>query len=183
MKKLLASVAGLAVIAMAGPAMAQTGQQGNASYVVGVNIEVMPEVSIWAGHENVSLVMEGNDGNNSATFESTLSHINNVAAKISATVTGTLPTPQVPGGGINFFIFDGGNSASAVSAITANAYNPAGALVWNQSTLGNTQDLATVGVGPSIQNRNIVYASASPGELPAVGDYDLLVTWTIAATP
>lgn len=181
LKKITVGVSALAMTAFATSAMAQT--IDNQNYQVNVNIEVAEEVSMWAGHQNVNLVMQGNDGNNSATFESTLSHINNVSGDISATVSGTLPAPIVPGGGINFFIFDQQDAAGAVSAITANAYNPAGALVWNVNNLGDSQDLATVPVSTSISNRQITYASASPGELPLPATYDLTVVWTIAPTP
>lgn len=181
LKKITVGVSALAMTAFAGSAMAQ--QLNNQQYQVNVNIEVAEEVSMWAGHQNVNLVMQGNDGNNSATFESSLSHINNVSGDISATVSGTLPAPIVPGGGINFFIFDQQDAAGAVSAITANAYNPAGALVWNVGNLGTSQDLATVPVSTSISNRQITYASASPGELPLPANYDLTVVWTIAPTP
>lgn len=181
LKKITVGVSALAMTAFAGSAMAQ--QLNNQQYQVNVNIQVAEEVSMWAGHQNVNLVMQGNDGNNSATFESSLSHINNVSGDISATVTGTLPTPIVPGGGINFFIFDQQDSAGAVAAITGNAYNPAGALVWTHDTMGDTKDLATVPVSTSISNRQITYASASPGELPLPNNYALTVVWTIAPTP
>lgn len=180
MNKLLVSAGALAL--MAGAAAAQTGQINNAQFGVAVNIEVLPEVSMWAGDENIQLTMQGNDDNNSATAPSSLHHINNVPATISAAVTGTLPTPQIPGGGINFFIFyDEDSETDAVDAITANAYNPAGAAVWNVGNLGTSTNLGSVGAGPSVQNVPIVYASASPGELPAVADYNLLVTYTITA--
>jgi hypothetical protein len=179
LKKITAGVSALALMGFATSAMAQ--QMGNDQYQVNVNIEVAEEVSMWAGHQDVELLMDGQDENNSATFESSVHHINNVAATISAEVDGTLPSPSVPGGGINFFIFDGVDAGDAVTAITANAYNPAGALVWNQSTLGTSQDMASVGVNQSIANRQVTYASASPGELPLPDSYDLTVVWTITA--
>lgn len=161
---------------------AAAGQIDGATYESYVNIEVAPVVSMWAAHENVSLVMDGADANNSATSESMLHVINNVDAKVDVSVSGSLPAPIVAGGGINFFIFNGGDSASAVSAITANAYNPAGALAWNHSSLGTTQTLIpSVGENTSIADYEIVYASAAPGEIPLPGDFDLTVTYEIIA--
>ena len=174
----------LSAAAMALATTAMAGQVDNQTYEVNVDIEVAEEVSMWAGHEDVLLEMKGNDGNNSATFESTISTINNVPAAVSATVDGTLPTPIVAGGGINFFIFKQGDATDAVNAITANAYTPAGALVWNQASLGTTQEFdGAVPVHTSVDTRPIVYASASPGELPLPNTYDLTVTWTIAPQP
>lgn len=179
------TIFGFAVVLAAGVAASASAQQigvvDSSTFGVGVNINVQPVADLWAADDTIELVMQGNDGNNSATAASVLSHINNVPAEISATVTGTLPTPAVPGGGINFFIFPNEDSESdAVAAITGNAYNPAGALVWTQPTLNTTQSVSSVVAGPSIQNIPVVYASASPGELPAVGSYDLVVTFEIA---
>lgn len=180
-KRLSVGFAALAAMGIAGAASAQTGILSSSSYGVGVNIDVKAVADMWAADENIELVMEGNDGNNSATASSTLSHINNVTADINATVTGNLPTPQFPGAGINFFIFpDESDEVAAVAAITADAYNPAGALVWTQGTLGETYLVAAVGTGPSIQNIPVVYASAAPGELPEVANYDLTVTYQIS---
>jgi hypothetical protein len=186
MTKLTAGIAALAVLGFTGSAMAQTlpptGQVNNSTYGVGVNITVAPEVSMWAAHQNVALTMNGQDANNSATFASGISHINNVAANISATTTGNLPAPIVSGGGINFFIFyNEASTATAVNAITANAYNPAGAAVWNHGNLGSTAQLGAVPVATSIANVPVVYASASPGELPLPNSYSLVVTYQITA--
>lgn len=178
--KLSLGFAAIAAMGIAGAASAQTGIINSSTYGVGVNIDVKAVADLWAAHENISLVMQGNDGNNSATATSSLAHINNVTADINATVSGTLPTPAVAGGGINFFIFPNeSDEAAAVAAITGNAYNPAGALAWNHGSLGTTQLVAAVGTGPSIQNIPLVYASAAPGELPEVGNYDLVVTFEI----
>lgn len=178
MKKMLAIMCAMAIVV---PAIAGTVDGQN--YEVFVNIEVAPEVSMWAGHENVSLLMNGQDGNNSATFESTISHINNVAADISANVTGTLPAPIVPGGGINFFLFPNQNEAGAVAAITANAYTPAGAAAWNYGSLGTPATVLSVPLSTSISNVPMVYASSAPGEIPLPDTFNLTVTWTISATP
>lgn len=181
-KKLSVSLAAIAAMGIAGAASAQTGVINSSTYGVGVNIDVQAVADLWMADENIQLVMQGNDGNNSATATSSLAHINNVSADINTTVTGTLPTPQVPGGGINFFIFPNeSDESAAVAAITANAYNPANALAWNQATLGDTQLFASVSSGPSIQNIPLVYASAAPGELPVVANYDLVVTFEITS--
>jgi hypothetical protein len=180
LKKFAALAAGVAAIGFAGSAMAQ--QIDNQNYNVNVNIEVAEEVSVWSDDLNISLLMNGADGNNSATAESSIKYINNVDANIQVLVDGTLPAPSVPGGGINFFIFDGVNAAGAVAAITANAYTPAGALVWTDATLGTSQELEdSTGINNSAVQRFITYASASPGELPDAANYDLDVTYTIAA--
>jgi hypothetical protein len=161
------------------------------NYCVDVNIHVLPSVSVWANNSSIQLTMNGADGNNSATAASSLSVINNVDAKVDATVTGVLPDPIVAGGGINFFIFNGGTAASAVAAITADAYAPAGAAVWRKwhssetadpaHALGSTQTIiASTGVNTSIATKPIVYASDSPGENPLPLGYNLLVTYTIA---
>lgn len=195
LKTISAATLAVAVVGFAGAANAAcavgpwganpTSQQIDAqNYCVDVNIQVEDEVSMWANHDDISLVMDGADGNNSATFASSLSVLNNVNAKVDAVVTGSLPTPSVPGGGINFFIFKSGTAIDAVAAITANAYTPANAAVWNQASLGTTKNiLSSTGVNTSIANKPIVYASAAPGELPLPNSYDLEVVYTISALP
>ena len=84
-----------------------------------MNIQVDPVVSMWANDNNIQLTMNGADANNSATAASSLSIINNVDANVTAKVDGSLPTPIVSGGGINFFIFKDVTPAQAVGAITA----------------------------------------------------------------
>lgn len=145
-----------------------------------VNIEVAQEAQLWADHNNVSLLLEGKNGENSDVFQSALNIINNVDAKIDVEVTGTLPDPSLGGGGIQFFIFDGVDEASAYAAIVGNAYGPAGALAWNEATLGDTKELTpSVGVNTSIAKRMVTYAAAAPGELPMPSDWDLTVVFTI----
>lgn len=184
LRKISVSILALVVAGFAGSAMAAGYGPGPGQYQVDVNIQVDPVVSIWANDDSVSLLMDGADANNSATSESSLSVINNVDAKVDATVTGTLPAPIVPGGGINFFIFNGGTAGDAVNAITANAYNPAGAAAWNYGNLGDTKNIIpTTGVNTSIANKPIVYASAAPGEIPLPDSFDLVVTYTISALP
>jgi hypothetical protein len=183
LKKITVVAAALAAMGVASSAIAAgPGAPGSGEYTVDVNIDVLPVVSMWANDDSITLTMDGADGNNSATAESSLSIINNVEANITAEVDGTLPAPIVPGGGINFFIFNGGDAASAVAAITANAYAPAGALAWNFGTLGTSQTLIpNTGVNTSIENTPIVYASAAPGEIPLPDSYDLTVLYTITA--
>lgn len=194
-KTISAAALAVAVVGFAGSAMAActvvtwngnpNSQQIDAqNYCVDVNIQVENEVSLWANHNDISLVMDGADGNNSATFESSLSVINNVDAKVDATVTGTLPVPVA--GGINFFIFKSGDATDAVNAITANAYTPANAAVWTYASLTTnpTQNiLASTGVNQTFVNKPIVYAVSSPGEIPLPNSYDLEVVYTISALP
>ena len=191
--KLTASALALAAFGFVGSAMATPiGQIDNQTYGLPVNITVEPEVSVWAGggeHTNpppVVLDMNGADGNNSATALSSITWITNVDGNVQVQVDGTLPAPIVSGGGINFFIFHNGETpADAVNAISGpggSAYNPAGALVWNYGTLGTSQELTPhTGVWTSMHTSPIVYASASPGELPLPNAYNLVVTYTIAA--
>jgi len=176
--KLYFGVAALAALGFAGSAMAQ--QIDEDTYNVNVNIEVAENVSMWAGHENVSLVLAGGP-NNDAYSASSISHINNVGADISVTVNGDLPTPTVPGGGVNFFIFqNSGDTVAAKAAVTANAYNPAGALAWKDGEEGTTRPYGAVGVATSIASQPIVYAAATPGELPLPQNINLDVVWDIA---
>ena len=59
--KLTASALALAAFGFVGPAMAlpPTGQVNGYTYGVGVNIDVAPIVSVWAGeHANVTLDLE-----------------------------------------------------------------------------------------------------------------------------
>ena len=177
---------GLAALAAAGfvtSAMA-------APTVVDVNIEVTPIVSMWSQHNSINLVMDGSDpgGNGLATAASALAVVNNVDANIKASVTGNLPVPSLPGGGINFFLFPHANAADVATAVAANAYNPAGALVWNEGNLGTEQTLfANTGVTVSTNDpaylRPITYASDMPGEAVLPGDWNLVVTYTITANP
>jgi hypothetical protein len=173
--KVKASLAALALAALSSSAMA-------APAVVAVNINVLPVVSMWSNDNSIQLTLSGADANNSHIVSSSLSVINNVDAKITTHVTGALPTPTVPGGGINFFLFPNTTPAAAASAIVANAYNPAGALAWNIATLGTTQTLvANTGVNTSIANVPLLYAADAPGDLPFVNDFNLTVTHTIIA--
>lgn len=195
LRTITAGLLASAAIAFAAPAMAvgpttlqPTGQVNGQNYGVPVEIEVEESVSIWAGAGQISnpppitLDMNGADGNNSATEESTITYITNVDANVQAKVDGTLPAPIVPGGGINFFLFRGYNAAAAVAQITLNAYNPVGALAWNYNNLGASQQLiASTGINTSAETDQLTYASASPGELPLPNTYNLTVTYTIAA--
>ena len=182
LKKVTLGLAALAVVGYAGSAMAQ--QIDGQNYNVNVNIEVAEEVSMWAGHENVALLLEGNDANNFDGSASTITHINNVAANIDVAVNGNLPTPAVPGGGVLFYIFDGGTVATAQAATLLNAYAPAGALVWTDGTENTSQNFDTnVAVATSAVTRDVVYAAATPGELPVPQDFDLDVVWTISDAP
>lgn len=183
LRKITVGLLAGAAMGFAAPAMAQ--QIDGQNYNVNVNIEVAEEVSLWANTDNIALVLDGNDANNFDAVESGINYINNVDAKIDIDVSGVLPAPIVPGGGINFFIFDGVTAAQAQLNTLANAYNPAGALVWNFSTLGTSQEFdGGVGVNTTaVSNRLVTYAAATPGELPLPDDFDLDVLWTISALP
>lgn len=179
LKKLATGIAAIGAFGFVGQAMAQ--QLDGQNYQVNVNIEVEEEVSMWAGHENVALVLDGADANNFKGFESTITHINNVAADIDVAVNGDLPTPSVPGGGVLFYIFDGVDAATAAANALANAYAPAGALVWADGDEGSSQNFATnLAVATSAVNRSVTYAAATPGELPIPQAFDLDVVWTIS---
>jgi len=174
MKKLLGMMLVLGLAAV--PALAVDPED-----TVDVTINVLEEVQLWSNDATIALNLDGKNAENSDAVASSLSHINNVAADISVAVDGTLPEPTVSGGGINFFLFPLDNVADAYSAIVADAYNPAGALVWTKDTLGSpAQTFASVPLSNSIDTVDVVYAAAVPGELPMPDSYDLTVTWTIA---
>ena len=183
MKKVAMVLMVLALVAFAMPVFATppvlTANQ------TAVNIEVKPTVDMWTNNAAVNLVLDGKTGTMGANADfavSGVSYIVNVAADITAMVDGTLPSTLINGGGINFFIYP--NQASTDAAKTAmitNAYAPAGALVWNNGSLGEAQDFASVVAGPSIRTIPLVYAANAPGEMPAVADWDLVVTYTITA--
>lgn len=187
MQKILTLALSAAALGFAAPAMAQ--QIDGQNYNVNVNVQVAEEVSLWASHENRTLVLEGNDANNFAASESAVNYINNVPAKIDVAVTGNLPAPLCPGndcnGGVVFYVFDGVDAATAQANTLANAYAPAGALVWTYSDLGTSREFdPNVGVNTTaVSNRLVTYAAASPGELPLPGSFDVDVLWTIAPIP
>jgi len=146
-----------------------------------VNIEVPAKVSIWADNATVALKL-GTGTSFAAASASGLNYIVNVAADITAMVAGTLPETTVNGGGINFFIYPNqAVLADAKTAMITNAYAPAGAKVWTKATLGTSQAFASVSAGPSIRTIPLVYAANAPGEMPAVTDWNLVVSYTITA--
>lgn len=169
MKKLLAGVAGLAAIGFAGSALADS--------VVNVQIDVLPTVSMWANDDTITLTMNGANAENSAVAESSLSIINNVDARVEATVTGSLPEE------INFFIFNGLTAADATNAMVANSNNPAGAAKWTDANLGPAPQtiIPNTGVNQNIATQPVVYASNAPNELPLPNAYNLAVTYSIIA--
>jgi hypothetical protein len=176
------AVATLGAVAL-GFAVAPAGAVVSDTHAVNVNIEVAPNVSFWADDATVNLLLDGGP-NNDDEVASGFSVINNVNAKVDVSVAGTLPDPIVPGGGVNFFLFYGVNPVDAKTAITANAYNPAGALVWTKATLGTSQQLTpAVGINTSIAHKLITYAAATPGELPLPDTFSLVATYTLTETP
>ncbi len=172
----------LAVLGFASAAMAVAPVSSSGGSVA-VNIQVAKVVSMWANDPSINLTMNGYDGNNTAWANSSLSVINNTNSKVDATVTGSLPAPIVPGGGIYFHIFD--NQPADVPALfQLNAYGNANAKTWTNTNLGSTQTLfASTGIHTSIQNFPITYAVTAPGEIPLPNTYNLLVTYTITETP
>jgi hypothetical protein len=184
----------VAAVGLSAPTMALDvngyGQVDNQNYNIQVNIEVAPEVSMWAGNghhdavgNTITLLMNGAPGgNNAAATESSVTHINNVAADIDVAVSGDLPTPNVLGGGILFYIFKNGETqAQAMTAINAAPYGPAGALVWQDGDEGDSQVFATnLASTNSALTKVVTYGSASPGELPDVDTHTLDVLWTIS---
>ncbi|MBB4208502.1 hypothetical protein [Roseinatronobacter bogoriensis] len=172
--KLSISLAALMAMGIAGAASAQIVKTNT----VDVNIEVLPELSFWFGHPNVSLEL-GTGPENLDVFESTMNYISNVAGTITAEVDGALPTPTVPGGGIQFYIFPDMGEAAAISAIQGNAYNPVGSLAWNQAALGTTQTLYSAPVSQTISTIPWTYGAATPGGLPLPDDWALTVTYTM----
>lgn len=190
LRQVAVGLAGLAAIGFAAPAMAVTD-----THDVLVNITVAPNVSFWADHGTVNLLLDGGPANDDA-FESGFSVINNVDAKVDVEVNGILPTPIVAGGGVNFFLFYGIDAATAQNSIhntdgplgscspPCNAYNPAGSLAWTQATLGTSQQLTpSVGVNTSIAHKLVTYAAAAPGELPLPDTFALTVTYTLSSLP
>src|SRR5690606_15561525 len=130
LRKVSVGLVGLAAIGFAGPAMAACPvdhQIDNQNYCVDINVEVHEEVSMWANHADVELDLEGNNIENSDAFQSGIGHINNVAADITATVTGTaaFPAPTGPGEQVIFYLFDNQTAVGAIAAIAANSNAPA----------------------------------------------------------
>ena len=173
-RKLSLSLAALAAMGIAGAASAQVVKTNS----VDVNIEVLPELSFWFDHGNVSLVL-GTGPENLDVFESTMNYISNVAGTVEAEVTGSLPTPTVGGGGIQFYIFPDTEEADAIAAIQGNTYNPVGSQAWNYGNLGDTQTLYSAPVSQTTSNIPWTYGAATPGEMPLPDDWALTVTYTM----
>lgn len=128
--------------------------------------------------------MSGFDGNNTASAVSSMAYVNNVAADISVEATGNLDANDE----IALFIFDQANTTAALStAFQGNAYAPGGVGNYARfvtSTFGTPQPLTSVPVNLAGGLLNVTYAVNSPGSLPAIATYPIVVTWTIAsATP
>jgi hypothetical protein len=149
-------------------------------YCVDVNIQVDPEVSLWADNGTINLVMNGADGNNTAFAYSGVNVINNIAAQVDVLVAGSLPAPLTSGGGIYFHIFDN-HVANPSATFLLNGYGNANARTWTNGTLNTSQRLFdNIPVNTSPDNLPITYAATSPGELPLPATYNLTVTYTIA---
>lgn len=179
-RKVSVSLAALAAMGIAGAASAQVTKTNT----VEVNINVLPEVSFWFDHTNVSLEL-GTGPENLDTFESGMNWISNVPSTVTAAVTGSLPTPTPDtDGGVYFFIFPDVEEADAINAIQDNSRAPAGAGSWNYDSIDpNHQDheqmLYAAAVTPTISNIPWTYGASTPGDLPLPDDWDLTVTYTM----
>ena len=173
-RKLSVSIAAIAAMGIAGAASAQVVKTNT----VDVNINVLPEVSFFFNDPSVQLDL-GTGAENYDAFESGMNYISNVPSTVTAEVNGSLPTPTVTGGGIQFYIFADVEEADAISAITAAPYTPAGATVWNDANLGATQTLYSAAVSQTISSIPWTYGAATPGDLPLPDDWDLTVTYTM----
>jgi hypothetical protein len=177
----LAAAAALTTLGFAAPAMATTvtGTTG-----VNVAVNILPTVSIWAPTGTLTLNLDGSNApDNDAAVASTISYINNVDANIQASVA-NIPTSTVAGGGIQFHIFAGASATptSALAAIHANGYTPAGAISFNATNQATPQTLvSSTGVNSSAVNQNVVYAAGLPGDLPTPTSANLVVTYTITS--
>lgn len=178
------SLVALTAMGFAGAASAQTqtGQINPQSFGVGVNINVLEQVSLWLNDEEITLESAGSNAENSAFAESTLNHINNVDGDISVEATGALP-----GDDIFFHIFSNADANSANEAVVNNAANPGAdpaftgeAVTFVDSTLGTEQTLLSVLTSLNAEQVPIVYGISSPNVMPEVDNYNLTVTWTIA---
>jgi hypothetical protein len=179
-KHLQVLLLGAAALGLAAPAWAITSTAS-----VGVNITVAPTISVWADHATETLTLDGSHApQNAHVVESGLNFINNVDARVDAQVTGSLPAPIGPGGGIQFYIFDNVTAATAYTNIAANQYAPAGAKTWNYGNLGASQLLiASVGINNVATHHLISYGASLPGDLPAPATWGLTVTYTMTNPP
>jgi len=181
LNKIVVSAVALSVaLALSAPAMATPVSSSGGT--VAVNINVLPTVSMWSNDATIALSLSGANPENSNAVASSLSVINNVDANIKAGVTGTFPA-DLPANqsALNFFIFNGGTTASAYSAIVSNSNAPSGALVWNADNTGDKTLIASTGVNQNIVNKPIVYAADAPNSLPLPGTLPLVVTYTITS--
>jgi hypothetical protein len=180
LKQILAGTAAVAAMGLATSAMAVHGVPGQ-NLPVEINIEVHEEASMWPADFHVDLNLTGANAENSDAFQSQISHINNTAADISATVTGSGGFPS--GGELIFYLFDNTTDAAAIAAIAANANAPAGGLRWDSTNEGANQFVVNVATTQSVLSRPVAYAAAAPNSLPLPGEFDITLTWTIAPNP
>ena len=182
MKKVLGILAVVALLVA--PAMAVVDPPQN----VPVTINVAQNVAMWSNDASIALTLNGGMQNGDAVAGS-LSRIHNVDAKLTVQVTGTLPTPSVPGGGVNFFIFSAGNAATikaqmANDTLPGGSYNPTGALVWTKAIIEGANPAlpfgGTLTKTASILSVPAIYAANAPGDMPDPQAINLVVTWTIA---
>ena len=178
MRKVSLLAAAVAALGLGSAAMGQ--QIDNQTAAIEVNIEVPAVVSVWLNSfADVDLVVGQSDGTGFAGAARDVSYINNVVASIKVAVTGTLPVVE---GGMNFFIFPYEDSvADAKAASQINAYNPPGALVWTQATMGTQQTFAgNLPINNAGGTIPVVYAANMPGGTGAPDTKTLVVTYTIA---
>ena len=170
-----AAAVGLATSAMAGEIDAQ-------NYSVGVNITVEEEVSLWSVDDNVSLVLNGANDENSDTVESGIYVLTNTDANVSAKVESA--DPDALAAQAQFYIFNG--TEAGLQAAIASTVGPvaSGAKMWTQGTLNTSQVvIPSTGLQSTPDLVTVAYGAGAPLELPPPDAYDLTVTWTIAENP
>lgn len=181
MKKLLGILAVVALLAV--PVMAAPANTDD----VTVTITVEDNIGMWSNQAAIGLSLAGGMQNGDAVAGS-LSRIHNVDAQLTVDVAGTLPTPSVPGGGVNFFIFAAGDAATIKAqmfndTLPGGSYAPTGALVWTKAIIEGanpTQNFgSTLTKTPTILSVPVIYAANAPGDLPDPQGIALTVTWTI----
>jgi hypothetical protein len=190
MKKLLVGVSAVAMIGFAGSAMAQTTGSAN----IGVTIDVLESVSIWANAAALTLTIDpASDPShtNSGAVDTILNYVTNVQADISVEVTGDLPEPIVDTFGgpppptdveIQFFVYND-TAANALNDMrdVNGATNYKG--VWTDATLDAASVPVSFAADLSAANGGaqtpVAFAAYSPQGLPDVGQSNLTATFTI----
>lgn len=171
-KKCLAGMAAAVAMSLAVPAMAEG---------VTNTITVKPTASIEAVHGTVSLTLDGSQGEeNYDTFESSLSHLNNVQADISVAIDATdLPED------LAYWLFRDKTEAAAITEIMANSAHDTMNGIFRYTGADVNSGVpptvfATVGANSAATSLPVVYAADARLSQPPQADYVTTVTWTIA---